>query len=132
MTTIRFQRSPEGRIIAFFADDHSGYAEEGEDIVCAAISVLLQTTVFSLGILYQPAPDAEIAKARVHCYLPAYSDQVRGETDALLKQMVLGLMNIAVSYPEHVRLRFDNCSDWQAAFDDASQLKQLLHTFFPD
>mgnify|MGYP003303931261 CR=1 FL=1 len=37
MTTITF-RSEGGRIIGFDSQGHSGYAEEGEDIVCAAIT----------------------------------------------------------------------------------------------
>ena len=37
MTTITF-RSEGNRIIGFDSQGHSGYAEEGEDIVCAAIT----------------------------------------------------------------------------------------------
>ena len=37
MTTVTF-RSSEGRIVGFDATGHSGYAEEGEDIVCAGIT----------------------------------------------------------------------------------------------
>ena len=37
MTKITF-RSEGGRIIGFDSQGHSGYAEEGADIVCAAIS----------------------------------------------------------------------------------------------
>ena len=37
MTTVTFL-TEESRIIGFDAKGHSGYAEEGEDIVCAAVS----------------------------------------------------------------------------------------------
>ena len=37
MTTIRFDRRA-GRILGFSCQGHSGYAEAGEDIVCAAVS----------------------------------------------------------------------------------------------
>ncbi|MBQ8029450.1 MAG: ribosomal-processing cysteine protease Prp [Clostridia bacterium] len=37
MTEIRFYSS-EGKIIGFEISGHSGYAEEGSDIVCASIS----------------------------------------------------------------------------------------------
>lgn len=37
MTTVSFRIS-DGVIVGFTASGHSGYADEGEDIVCAAIS----------------------------------------------------------------------------------------------
>ena len=37
MTTVTFL-TEESRIIGFDAKGHSGYAEEGEDIVCAAVT----------------------------------------------------------------------------------------------
>ena len=47
MTTVTFH-TEEGRIVGFESTGHSGYAEEGEDIVCAAITStirLVATTV---------------------------------------------------------------------------------------
>ena len=41
MTTITF-RTEGDRIVGFDSQGHSGYAEEGEDIVCAAISSITQ------------------------------------------------------------------------------------------
>ena len=38
-----------GRLVGFEAKGHSGYAEAGEDIVCAAVSAVMQTAV--IGIL---------------------------------------------------------------------------------
>ena len=47
MTTVTF--STEGRrIVGFEVKGHSGYAQEGEDIVCAAVSALVIHTVNSL------------------------------------------------------------------------------------
>ena len=40
MTTITF-RSEGSRITGFDSQGHSGYAEEGEDIVCAGINAYL-------------------------------------------------------------------------------------------
>ncbi|MBQ4577976.1 MAG: ribosomal-processing cysteine protease Prp, partial [Clostridia bacterium] len=47
MTTVTFL-TEEGRIVGFDSAGHSGYAEEGEDIVCAAITSairLVESTV---------------------------------------------------------------------------------------
>lgn len=42
MTKVVFFRR-EGKLIGFEAQGHSGYAEEGSDIVCAAVSAVTQT-----------------------------------------------------------------------------------------
>lgn len=41
MTTIQFERGPDG-FLGFTCQGHSGYAEAGEDIVCAAITSALR------------------------------------------------------------------------------------------
>ncbi|MCI5759806.1 ribosomal-processing cysteine protease Prp [Bilifractor sp. LCP19S3_H10] len=48
MTKVTFYQNRNGRITGFEARDHSGYAEAGEDIVCAAVSALVIHTVNSL------------------------------------------------------------------------------------
>ncbi len=47
MTKVTFYQK-SGKINGFTARDHSGYAEEGQDIVCAAVSALVIHTVNSL------------------------------------------------------------------------------------
>ena len=47
MTTIQIQKQ-SGNIIGFNVSGHSGYAEEGSDIVCAAISALAQNVCVGL------------------------------------------------------------------------------------
>ena len=48
MTKVTFYQNRSGQITGFEARDHSGYAEAGEDIVCAAVSALVIHTVNSL------------------------------------------------------------------------------------
>ena len=43
MTTVTFH-SAQGRIDGFVVEGHSGYAEEGADIVCAAVSAAVGLT----------------------------------------------------------------------------------------
>jgi uncharacterized protein YsxB (DUF464 family) len=45
MTKVCFYRDREGELTGFTARDHAGYAEEGSDIVCAAVSALVIHTV---------------------------------------------------------------------------------------
>ncbi|MEE8885633.1 MAG: ribosomal-processing cysteine protease Prp [Eubacteriales bacterium] len=48
MTKVCFTKNRQGVITGFTAEDHSGYAEAGEDIVCAAVSALVIHTVNSI------------------------------------------------------------------------------------
>ncbi len=45
MTKVQIFKTKEGVVRSFHCSGHSGYAEEGEDIVCAGISALVINTV---------------------------------------------------------------------------------------
>ena len=47
-TTVTFLKRSDGALLGYRANGHSGYAEAGADIVCAAISALTQTTLNGL------------------------------------------------------------------------------------
>ena len=47
-TTVTFMKRSDGALIGYSAIGHSGYAEAGADIVCAAISALTQTMLNGL------------------------------------------------------------------------------------
>ena len=48
MTTVKFVLDGSGRITGFSVSGHSGYAEEGSDIVCAAVSGTVQMLEMSI------------------------------------------------------------------------------------
>ena len=48
MTRVTFYQNSEKQCVGFDVKGHAGYAEEGEDIVCAAISALVINTVNSI------------------------------------------------------------------------------------
>ncbi|MCR5715924.1 MAG: ribosomal-processing cysteine protease Prp [Lachnospiraceae bacterium] len=48
MTTIIFKRSKTGEYQGFTFQGHAGYAESGNDIVCAALSMLSINTINAL------------------------------------------------------------------------------------
>ena len=47
----------QGSIIGFAAQGHSGYAESGSDIVCAAVSALTQTCELGLEEVLHIVPE---------------------------------------------------------------------------
>ncbi|MDO4615037.1 MAG: ribosomal-processing cysteine protease Prp [Lachnospiraceae bacterium] len=48
MTKVTFYQDSDGAYMGFTCEEHAGYADEGEDIVCAAISALVFNTVNSI------------------------------------------------------------------------------------
>ena len=49
MIRIKMEKDRQGRLCGFIVEGHADYAEEGSDIVCAAVSALTQTAL--LGII---------------------------------------------------------------------------------
>ena len=45
MITVEIHKTISGQITALIASDHSGYAEEGSDIICAGASTLMYTAI---------------------------------------------------------------------------------------
>ena len=91
---------------------HSGYAEAGHDIVCAAVSVLTAACVNSIevicGIPTEQTVDA-IADGMISFHLPdpLTPDQAH-DAQVLLRSLEQGLSDVAGEYPQHLRLSIKN------------------------
>lgn len=48
MIIVRLELDKEERLMACTASGHAGIGRKGQDIVCAAVSILLRTTVYAL------------------------------------------------------------------------------------
>ena len=59
MTTAKFLFSDD-TVISFEVRDHSGYAEEGEDIVCSAISSAVYMAANTIIEIMKLNPEAEV------------------------------------------------------------------------
>ena len=77
MTTVIFRKTGQGEYRELECRGHAGYAERGEDIVCAALSVLVINTLNSLeelcGLPIRPEEDEE--KGRIACSFPKGMDE---------------------------------------------------------
>jgi len=99
MITVTVHRDEEGDISSFCVDGHSGYADPGEDIVCAAVSALSQTAVLGLETVLGLKPEV----TKKDGYLAVAVDQPK-TCRVLLETMVLGLKDVAGTYPRHVKV----------------------------
>lgn len=89
----------------FEVHGHSGYAEEGSDIVCSAISALTQTTALALEELLHLKTDLRVQEGELSCYLPCGIDaDIRPQAELLLEAMALGLRDIAEGYSAYIHI----------------------------
>ena len=110
MTTVTFH-SAKGRLDGFVAEGHSGYAEEGSDVVCAAVSAAVGLTectineVMGLGA----AVKAKEKSARISLKLPPALNE---ESDSLCQTVLTGLMvylrSLGEEYPDNLTVLLDD------------------------
>ena len=91
MTTATFHT--EGRrITGFTVQGHSGYASEGEDIVCAAVTSAVRL-----------AECAVKKDASITLKLPAQLGPANEDTcQVLLTALMVHLVQLAEEYPDHI------------------------------
>ena len=108
-TTVTFLKRSDGALLGYRANGHSGYAEAGADIVCAAISALTQTTLNGLkNVLKAPVMfDQDDDGAFIEAILTpeATQDQIR-QAQLLLVTLLEGLQAIQREYPRNLRIIF--------------------------
>ena len=106
MTKITFYQRVDGTFKGFHAQDHEGYSAEGQDIVCAAVSILTTTCVNAMESVAGVVPqlsggkDGELG-AMLPSGLPA--DKLH-DCQVLLRALGQGLTDLSEGYPRYVRL----------------------------
>ena len=107
---VTFFRRADGTLIGYRAQGHTGYAEAGQDIVCAAVSALTQSTLNGLkNVLNAPVMfdiDAQGATLEAELTPEATGEQVK-QAQLLLVTLLEGLQAIERSYPRNVRIFFE-------------------------
>lgn len=97
----------QGYIIGFAAEGHSGYAESGCDIVCAAVSALTQTCELGLEEVLGINPDVtrDDARGLYMVRLPLNVNQAAiRRAQLLFRTLHTGLKSIESAYPKFVRV----------------------------
>ena len=106
MTTITF-RSEGGRIIGFDSQGHSGYAEEGADIVCAAVSSTIDLVIATINDVLGLAASVKIREsdAFISLRLPGSLGQTAESTcQALLTGLMLYFTELHDAYPDNIEI----------------------------
>ena len=94
-----------GRITGFSVSGHSGYAEAGQDIVCAAISAIVTMAETTINDVCGAKAKVRVKEedARVTLTLPAVCDEEES-VQAVLAGMLLALCNMRDDYPDYIEV----------------------------
>ena len=96
----------EERITGFSIAGHSGYAEAGSDIICAAISAatsMAETTINDVCGAKAKVRVREQENARITLTLPASCDEEES-VQAVLAGMMLTLCSMRDDYPDNIEV----------------------------
>ena len=102
-----------GRYTGFQASGHSGYAEHGSDIVCAAVSVLGCTCVNSLESVCGLIPEITANDDGLLAFtIPDAPDEAQAhDAQVLMASLHQGIADIARQYPRYVTLSIQERRD---------------------
>ena len=95
----------DDRITGYSISGHSGYAEEGSDIVCAAISAVTAMVEATVNEVCGAKAKVRVkeADARITLTLPTVCDEEES-VQAVLAGMMLYLCNLRDEYPENLEV----------------------------
>ncbi len=109
MTSVEITRK-HGSVVSLIADGHTGYGVEGEDIVCAALSSIIQTALLGLmrvvGIEVKYSVDDE--KGFLEFELPELDSVLRHDADVILDTMQLGISDLYETYSDFIELKLNS------------------------
>ena len=106
MTRAVLYKDAKGNFTGFSVKGHSGYAEEGSDIICAAISILTTTCVNALESVAGVVPTIRGGEdGFLEAFLPRLTDpQKSHDAQILFRALHQGLSDLTQAYPQFFKL----------------------------
>lgn len=89
------------------ATGHSGYAEEGKDIVCSAVSSLMETLANGLTEIVKANVKVEIDEQipKLHILILEEDKEKQKQAQLLMKTTVLGLKGVADGFAKFIKIK---------------------------
>lgn len=110
MTEIKIFRNQNGHVVEYEVAGHADFDDYGRDILCAAVSVLSQTTILALEKVCSISQnDMEISLDEETGYLKVslsegLTKDQRNSANIVLSTMIVGMEDLALQYPKHINL----------------------------
>lgn len=94
-------------IVKVVCDGHTNYGEHGEDIVCSALSSIVQTAV--LGLFQVAGVNLEMERDEERGYLmfklpDGLSKEVQTKADTITQTMLLGIADLNEGFSDFIEL----------------------------
>ena len=106
MTKIVFHKQGED-FVRIESEGHTGYAESGEDIVCAAISALLQGAALGVRDVAGVKAKYRVNEGKGSLLLEIPSDigsASRHDCNVILRTLLVSVTDIAKGYSEYIEV----------------------------
>lgn len=95
----------DNHIVLVESSGHTGYAEEGHDIVCAALSSILQTALLGLIKVADIDVESETGDGYLRFAIPEDIDDVRrASADIILDTMYEGVNDLYQGLSKYIKL----------------------------
>lgn len=107
MIKAKVYTNTSGNILRLEVSGHAGFAEHGKDIVCAGVSALVQTAVLAIENFTTIRPDVVQREGFFKLDIPSNisDNESFKKCDIILKTTILGIGEIAKSYPANIVLQ---------------------------
>ena len=103
MLEVRIREDSQQRLSSFSATGHVGLAESGQDVVCAAVSAILQAAWLGLEEVARVEVQGQRRSGRLELSWPASAREDPG-LRAIVATAALSVERIAAQFPDHVRI----------------------------
>ena len=103
MIEVDIYRNGQGQITGYKVSGHAGYAEEGQDIICSAVSAVTQAPILGLErhLKLKPSCRTELEDGILEVALNSAPNDL---TEAILETMFYGIRSIAGQCPQYVHI----------------------------
>ncbi len=95
-----------GNPVGFRVSGHANMGEYGEDLVCAAVSAIVQTAILGITEVCHIPAGVSIEEGETVCILSkdASADAIQN-AGVVINTMIAGLRSIQASYPKTLKFR---------------------------
>lgn len=105
MIEVQVRRMQDGAIAELRVKGHAGYADHGQDIVCAGVTALVVTALIGLKRVAGHPHDGKATAGSMYCRLkPGGSADSAARAQVILETTVLGLSDLAKDYKDFVHV----------------------------
>lgn len=100
MITVKLFKS-NGRVVKVCSSGHSGIAARGNDVLCAAVSTLIQTAYLALNDIFG---DVGYVRRDGYFEFDVPDGSAAHDADVVIRAMQIGLDDLSSGYPQNLKL----------------------------